>query len=264
LPEASVFLGSVSAGTSSFSHHPVDTCWYYRVSGVNTSGYAGGYSNQDGACASGEDLTPPEVTVVYPNGGETVEAGDTLDLQWVATDNVGVDSISIFYSTNAGSDYSQICGAEPNDSLYEWIVPSTLSDSCLVKVVAYDPSLLTGEDESDSLFSIQNYSGIEEGEDNEDDTPRFVNALKQNYPNPFNGTTTIEYSVAEPSAVDLRIFDTSGRLVRILENKTRTPGTYSALWNGKDNLGHAVTSGVYFCRIKVNKFSQSRKIIYLR
>ncbi len=264
LPTASVFLGSVPAGTSSWSHHPVEDCWYYRVSGVNGSGYAGGYSEQSEACASGEDLIPPDVTVIYPNGSETAEVGDTLDLQWIATDNVGVDSVNIFYSTNGGGDYSAISNSEPNDSLYKWIVPSTLSDSCLVRVIAYDPSLLTGADTSDSLFSIKNTTAIEGGEDGGNDTPNFVNALQQNYPNPFNGTTTITYSVAESGNVDLRIFDTAGRLVRVLENKTRTPGNYSVIWNGKDESGRATSSGVYFCRIKISKFTQSRKIIYLR
>ena len=263
-PEASLYLGPVSAGTNEFFHVPVDTCWYYRVSGVNTSGYAGGYSDQAGACASGPDTELPVVLVTYPDGGEVFNVDDSIDIEWIATDNSVVDSVNIYYSVNGGNDYSLIARSEPNDSSYTWTVPSTASDSCLVKIVAYDPSLLTGEDVSDSLFAIENLTGIEEEEEGENNIPRFVNTLQQNYPNPFNGTTTINYSVAESGVVGLRIFDTSGRLVRVLENRGRTPGSYSVLWNGKDDLGHAVNSGVYFCRIKINKFSQSRKIIYLR
>ncbi len=266
IPGYSVFLGSVQAGISTFSHHPVENCWYYRISAVNTSGYAGGFSNQAGACTSGGDLIPPTVNVINPNGGETIETGDTLGLRWIATDDIGVDSISIFLSTNAGGDYSSICGGEPNDSLFEWLVPSINSDSCLLRVVAYDTSLLTGSDTSDSLFTIRNPSGVEEDEDDEDenDKPVFANRLYQNLPNPFNGTTEITYSIIESGVVDLRVFDTAGRLVRVLEYRKQTPGKHTVAWNGRDDSNRPVTSGVYYCRIKVNKFSRSRKIIYLR
>jgi len=62
----------------------------------------------------------------------------------------------------------------------------------------------------------------------------------------------------------MRIFDTAGRQIRILEETDRAPGRYSVTWNGKDNAGRPVTSGVYFCRIKAGKFRQTRKIVYLR
>ncbi len=263
-PADSLYLGAVAAGTEEFSHHPVEGCWYYRVSGVNTPGYAGGYSVQSQACTSGPDVTAPQVEVVYPNGGEHFDSGTSVDIQWIASDNAGVDSVSIYYSSNAGGDYSLIAGGEPNDSLYTWAVPSLVSDSCLVRIVAYDPSLLTGSDTSDSLFSIRDYTGVEEDEEGENDMPGFSNSLEQNYPNPFNGTTTIAYSVADKSHIDLRIFDTSGRLVKVLENRVREAGRYEVIWNGKDESGRPVTSGVYFCRIDLDKFSQSRKIIYLR
>ncbi|MCK4235750.1 MAG: T9SS type A sorting domain-containing protein, partial [Candidatus Krumholzibacteria bacterium] len=88
--------------------------------------------------------------------------------------------------------------------------------------------------------------------------------LEQNFPNPFNGTTTIFYSVAELCDVEIRIYDTAGRLVRILERKQRGPGRYRIIWNGKGDGGQDVSSGVYFCRIKAGKFRQTRKILYLR
>ncbi|MGM0484849.1 MAG: C1 family peptidase [Candidatus Krumholzibacteriota bacterium] len=264
IPGESHYLGSVAAGSSIYQHHPVDTCWYYRVNAVSSSGYAGGYSSEASECASGADLISPSVTVVHPNGGQIFSVGDTVDIQWIATDNVQVDSVSVSYSTDAGGAYNLISGSEPNDSLYQWIVPSTLSDSCLVRVIAYDPELNTGMDASDSLFAIQQNTGIEDGGDEEGGMPQPVNHLSQNHPNPFNGTTTIAYSLEERSLVELKIYDTMGRVVKVLVSKTQGPGSYEAVWNGRNRYGEAVTSGVYFCRMRASKFSQTRKIIYLR
>lgn len=264
-PSESLYIGSVPSSENTFTHSPVGGCWYYRVSAVNASGYGGGYSNEAGACAAGADLIAPTVTVIYPNGGEVIETGDTISIHWDAVDNRGVDSVSIYFSSDAGATFEMIAHGEPNDSTFEWIAPSLLSDSCLIKVVAYDPGLLTGEDTSDSLFSIKDYTAVDDkGEEPGDNAPSYTFALEQNYPNPFNGTTTISYSVAMSSHVDIRIFDTAGRLVKVLESSEKAPGKYSVVWRGKDLRGKSVASGVYFCRIKAGKFRQTRKVVYLR
>ncbi|UCF04560.1 MAG: T9SS type A sorting domain-containing protein, partial [bacterium] len=247
-------------------HHPVEGCLYYRVSAVNTSGYGGGYADEDGSCVAGQDLIPPTVTVVYPNGGELIETGDTVYVEWIATDNRWVDSVSIYFSENAGASYELLAHGEPNDSTFMWEAPSMLSDSCLIWIVAYDPGTLTGDDVSDSLFSVKDYTDVAEGDGDEDDAgpPRYSNYLEQNYPNPFNGMTTIPYSIAKIGEVEIHIYDAAGRHIRVLEKRYREPGRYQVVWNGRGDTGHDVSSGVYFCRINIGKFSQTRKILYLR
>ncbi len=89
-------------------------------------------------------------------------------------------------------------------------------------------------------------------------------SLEQNYPNPFNPTTTIRYSVTEPSYVQIRMYDSSGRFIRVLANENKSPGTYELLWNGKDSRGVAVASGVYFCRMNVGDKILGRKFVLLR
>ncbi|HVO76685.1 MAG TPA: FlgD immunoglobulin-like domain containing protein, partial [Candidatus Bathyarchaeia archaeon] len=265
LPGLSTFLATVSAPTTALLHRPVAGCRYYHVSGANAAGYGGGYSSLAAACASGPDLIPPSVTVVYPNGKEILQAGDTVRVDWHATDNRCVDSVSVYYSINAGRIYTRVAHGWRADSSYAWVVPSTLSDSCLVKVVAYDPGRLTGVDTSDSLFAIKARTGVHDpGDGDNNGTPRFVTALEQNFPNPFNGVTTIRYSIGERCDVVLGIYDPAGRAIRVLERTDRSPGRYSVFWNGKDGAGRDVASGVYFCRIKAGKFSQTRKILYLR
>jgi hypothetical protein len=211
------------------------------------------------------DFISPTVTVLFPNGGELLETGDTVSIDWTASDNCWVDSVSISYSEDAGVTYELIAHGWLSDSSYAWIVPSSLSDSCLVRVVAYDPGFLTGFDTSDALFKIRDYTDVHDKGDGEGKpTPRYVTALEQNYPNPFNGTTSVSYSIAVSGRVDLKIYDPAGRAVRVLERRDREPGRYTALWNGKDDAGRDVASGLFFCRLRAGKLSQTMKIVYLR
>jgi hypothetical protein len=93
-----------------------------------------------------------------------------------------------------------------------------------------------------------------------------VNVLYQGYPNPMNPLTTIEYSVKETGRVTLRMYDVSGRVVRVLvdEIKHASATPYSAVWDGKNDRGHKVASGVYFCMMEAKKFSSTKKIVVLR
>lgn len=101
------------------------------------------------------DMVPPEVTVVRPNGGEVFYEGSEDTIRWIATDNVRVDSVCIYYSTDGGSTYPYtIASGEPNDSTHIWTIPSTFSGTCKVKVVAYDVFESEGSDESDNVFTI--------------------------------------------------------------------------------------------------------------
>src|SRR4029079_17205415 len=90
-----------------------------------------------------------------------------------------------------------------------------------------------------------------DGSDPEGAAPPAHAFLAQNHPNPFNPTTTFEYGVAASSAggsssVRREIFDAQGRLVRRLVNGTQPPGRYRAIWDGRDDRGTAVGSGIYF------------------
>jgi hypothetical protein len=89
-------------------------------------------------------------------------------------------------------------------------------------------------------------------------------ALGQNVPNPFNPTTTIRYHVPAGGAVTLRVYDVSGRLVRTLVDGHQTPGSKSVIWNGADDRGHGVSSGVYFYRMEAPGFSKTRKMLLLQ
>jgi hypothetical protein len=88
--------------------------------------------------------------------------------------------------------------------------------------------------------------------------------LYQNYPNPFNPSTVIRYDVANPGNVDIKVYDVSGALIKILESRYRTPGQHEVQWDGSNSSGVNVSTGVYFYRLTTNGFSQTRKMILLK
>ncbi|UCF06124.1 MAG: PD40 domain-containing protein [bacterium] len=92
----------------------------------------------------------------------------------------------------------------------------------------------------------------------------YRNRLGDNYPNPFNPNTVIEYSIARDSHVNLSIYNVNGQLVRTLKNEHQKRNKYTVSWDGKDNRGRDVSSGVYFYRLKTDEFTQSKKLILLR
>lgn len=90
-------------------------------------------------------------------------------------------------------------------------------------------------------------------------------SLGRNVLDPFNPTTIIHYDVpVGGGAVALRIFDVSGRLVRTIVNGHQTPGSKSFTWNGTDDHGQGVASGLYFYRMAARGFASTRKMVLLR
>ena len=88
--------------------------------------------------------------------------------------------------------------------------------------------------------------------------------LSQNYPNPFNPETTIRYTLSETGAVRLSLYNVSGQLIRTLVDGERAAGSYSVTWDGRDDMGRDVASGVYVGRMEVNGFSAVRKLVLVR
>lgn len=88
--------------------------------------------------------------------------------------------------------------------------------------------------------------------------------LSQNYPNPFNAETKIRYSIPNDIFVTLKIYDVQGRAVRRLTNRRQPAGHYVVQWNGRDDAGHDLPSGLYFCTIQAGRFSYTNKLILLK
>jgi hypothetical protein len=92
-------------------------------------------------------------------------------------------------------------------------------------------------------------------------------ALRQNYPNPFNARTTIRYTLPAGTARErttLRIYNVRGQEIRTLVNGIQPAGDHAVTWNGRDQRGQKVSTGVYFCRLQSGSLSRTRKMVLLR
>ncbi|MCX6832708.1 MAG: T9SS type A sorting domain-containing protein [candidate division Zixibacteria bacterium] len=88
--------------------------------------------------------------------------------------------------------------------------------------------------------------------------------LAQNYPNPFNPVTIIEYSIPTRSSVTIEIFNVLGQKVRTLVNESKSVGSYRIEWNGSDETGKSVSTGVYLYRFQAGDIVQTKKILLIK
>jgi hypothetical protein len=89
-------------------------------------------------------------------------------------------------------------------------------------------------------------------------------SLDQNFPNPFNPSTTIMYSLKDPGHVTLSIYNVLGQNVRTLVDEYQNAGSYTTIWDGSDDRGNGVASGMYFYRIKAGDFTEIKKMVMVK
>jgi len=132
-----------------------------------------------------------------------------------------------------------------NDAEYWW------------KVIASDSDSLMTESEI-FKFTVGYVSIIE----NMSLPNEFV--LQQNYPNPFNPSTTLSYGLPEDANVSLIIYDIRGESVKTIDSGTQVAGWYKHVWNGLDNLGQPVSTGLYLTRLQAGSYSKVIKMLYIK
>jgi hypothetical protein len=89
-------------------------------------------------------------------------------------------------------------------------------------------------------------------------------ALSQNYPNPFNPTTNINISLPDNTSVVLRVYDILGRVVRTMIDQVIPAGYYRLTWDGTDDVGRQLPSGIYIYRLTTDKFVNTRKMLLMK
>jgi len=143
--------------------------------------------------------------------------------------------------------------------------------SLLASVADSAPLALTADERSYFLHALKQLS-LTDSESKElmslvslPEEPRAL-ALYQNSPNPLNPSTTISYAIPESTGLQTRleIFNLRGQIVRMLVNKFHQPGVYQLFWDGTDNWGRKVPSGVYLYMLRTGSLAKVRKMIVLR
>ncbi len=97
-----------------------------------------------------------------------------------------------------------------------------------------------------------------------DNASTLVNRLYQNEPNPFSPRTTIKFSLAQSGPVQVLIYDVNGRQVKTLEDGNLAAGPHTLVWDGTNNDGHHVGSGVYWSQMKAGSFVSNKKMVVLK
>lgn len=157
------------------------------------------------------------------------------------------------------------------DTVFRWIPPAAYKD----KQVIVSVTKIHGDFAVVSGFKLYQFEREEElpeagsagaamtAGDGVEFLPK-VFALSQSYPNPFNTNTVIRYQLPVISEVSLKVYNIQGQLVKTLVNEKRAPGYYTARWDGKNDNGKEVSSGVYFYRLNAGGFLATKKMILLR
>jgi len=91
-----------------------------------------------------------------------------------------------------------------------------------------------------------------------------VNALVGNYPNPFNPTTSIKFATVESGHVTLEVFNSKGQKVKTLVNETMSADNHTVDWNGTDDSGKAVSSGIYFYKMRASSYNETKKMVLMK
>jgi len=145
------------------------------------------------------------------------------------------------------------------------LYPLNCTDQCL-----FDDYIINGEN-ADLVIDLFQWAGcpinpLPIGIGDQTSAPRAVNELYQAQPNPANPSAMIRYTIAQKGQVQLRIFDVSGRLVRTLVDSVQEPAAtpYERVWDGMNDQGQKVGSGVFFYQIDAPGFSSSKKLVILK
>jgi flagellar hook assembly protein FlgD len=85
----------------------------------------------------------------------------------------------------------------------------------------------------------------------------------RNYPNPFNSSTNITFTILKKSQIIIDVYNLYGKIVKNLINKHFYAGEYTINWDGKNELGNEVASGIYLLKLKVGDYEQTKQIIFI-
>jgi len=113
-----------------------------------------------------------------------------------------------------------------------------------------------------ACFEVECDTDVKDQTGDREKPPRF--ALFQNHPNPFNQATRIEFTLAKSGFVNLRIYDLLGRAVRTLASEHLSSGYKSVLWDGKNDFGKDVASGIYFYKLRAEDYSATKALVLLK
>jgi len=219
------------------------TLFYYAVYGVDNHGNVGEPSD--------------EIPAVFPvstmlAGFRTIASPDGVVLAWELSSPFGGMGFVVSRSL-AGSNEDRVLGIS-----VETLTESSFSatDNTALPGETYD-YVVEAKMNTTTRWPLFVSNGVR--------MPQVPYALHPCVPNPFNPMTTIKYDLQEAETIDLRVYDISGRLVRVLVGGVGTlAGQHEVAWNGQDDYGQTVAAGIYFYRFQAGAFNETRRMTLLK
>jgi hypothetical protein len=189
--------------------------------------------------------------------------GSSIDQVLYNNKGNGVGLFQYFVNIRTNITSTDVYGYQPQSVTgANWIPAWPLPESADMKYA--NTALLTagtdGKPVGDPGWFTGGYTGVVK-------TPAQVPtafSLSNAFPNPFNPTTNIQFSIAKSENVKLVVFNILGQQIRTLVNGEMKPGKYTATWNGKDEFGTNVASGIYFYRFESQSFNSTKKMILMK
>ena len=202
-----------------------------------------------------------------PDSLTATSSQSVITLHWKPNTEYDLSHYLVYRDTLTGfiPDSFKIVGEVPKDSSVFRDDAVVLGRTYYYRVSAWDS---TGH-ESEYSDEVQ-VLATEVGESTEEENRPPVFQLFQNYPNPFNSSTVIWYHLPDvgfqPAEVEITIYNLLGKVVRTLVKQRQYPGEHKVLWDGKDDSGKEVASGIYFYRMKVSglQLVKPKKMVLLR
>jgi hypothetical protein len=231
--------------STSFEHH------YLQVIAHTNDPYVFWESQIDSGY-SVDNLAPAP-----PQGlaGEQIVSPEGLTLSWLSNTEPDLGSYGIYRGLSAdftpapGNLIASLSDTTVFDDEWRW------NSGYYYKVSALD---VHGNESPHALLEPADVTGVGGSK-----TPS-VTYLSQNFPNPFNPSTTISFGLKVAGNVSLRVYDVSGKLVRVMVEGERSARHYEEVWDGRDESGVPVASGMYFYELKGGNYSHTRKMVLLR
>lgn len=186
------------------------------------------------------------------------DGGDGAILVWDDERNEDIDVFCQRINTSGVPQWrhngAHICRLPVSDQEY----PQLISDDSGGAIVTWMDCRLGQKD-----IYAQRITAVGDVVTHADVNPKTVK-LYQNSPNPFNPITSIRFVVPEKSNVKLRIYDVSGKLIRTLMDGEMGPDFYETFWDGTDEGGRKLSSGVYFCRLTAGSSTITKKMVLIK
>jgi hypothetical protein len=220
-----------------------------------------------------DDTIPPDPIIDL--GAATGTENGTINLTWTATGDDGADgtadSYAIRYSLDSITDANWLLATvypsppvpQPSGSDEHLTLGGLIpAEVYFVAVRAVDNG--ANQSELSNVTSAEACLDIGAGVDDPGAGLPDRFELHQNFPNPFNPTTTIEYTLARQSRIQLAVYNLQGQRVALLVDRTQPAGHYNVAWEARNADNSALASGIYFCRLQADEFIETTKMVLLR